>query len=240
MPKLNEYTNSKNETPAEFSNWQKDPNEENYAKLMSRLKPVISSGIKSYGSDDLGIRARIIVDRSLHSFDPSKGASLNTHVFNNLKGLQRYRANRQTAVHTPEQVRLDKYKLYNLEKDYHDVHGVIPSDQTIADMLSISRKRVEKARAGGEHPEVLTEKGDQYGSKGRAAEDVWMDYVHHDLDDVNKKIFEWTTGYNNAPMLRKHEIAKKLGISAPAVSSRVNTIKKKLEDGLNDGSGNLL
>jgi len=240
MPELNQYTKNKQEVPQEFLSWKKDSSDDNYASLLKKLDPVISSGVRSFGSPELGIRSRILVDKALNTFDPDKGASLNTHIYNNLKGLHRYKAQRASAVHTPERVRLDKNHIYKFETDYHNAHNVLPSDQTIADHLNISQKRVAKTRAGGESPEMFSEKGDQMtAGKAKSADKVWMDYVHHDLDDINKKVFEWTTGYNGAELLRKNQIAQKLGITAPAVSSRINTIQKKLEEGMDDGTRNL-
>jgi DNA-directed RNA polymerase specialized sigma subunit len=240
MPKLNEYTKSKADVPPEYTSWQQAPSDDSYATLMKKLDPIISSGTMSFGGPGLEIRSRILVDKALHTFDPSKGASLNTHVYNNLKGLNRYKAQRASAVHTPERGRLDKNHIYHFEKGYHDTHGVLPSDQTIADHLRISKKRVGKARIGGESPEIFSEKGDQLtAGSARSADSIWMDYVHHDLDDINKKVFEWTTGHNGSELLKKHEIAKRLGITAPAVSSRISTISKKLEEGMDDGTRNL-
>ncbi len=241
MPKLNEFTQNKSTPPVEYTTWKSDPSEENYKNLMDKLTPIVNSGLTSFGSPNLKIRSRILVDKALRSYDPSQGASLNTHVYNNLKGLQRYKAKRSAATHTPERVRLDKFHINKFETDYHNVHKVIPSDQTIADHLMLSRARIAKARSGsGESPELFSDKGDQITEgKSRSAYDIWMDYVHHDLDDVNKKVLEWTTGYGGSDVLKKSEIAKRLGISGPAVSSRINTIQKKLEEGTDDGTRDL-
>lgn len=240
MPTLNEFSKKTQEAPEEFTAWSADPSDDNYSSLLKKLDPIIKSGMSSFGSPALKIRSNIIVDQALRTYDPGKGASLNTHVYNNLKGLQRYKASRQSAVHTPERTRLDKHHIYKFETDYHNMHRVVPSDQTIADHLRISKKRVANSRLGGETPEIFSEKGDQLtAGKAKSAYDIWMDYVHHDLDDVNKKVLEWSTGYGGSEVLKKHEIAKNLGITAPAVSSRINTIRKKLEEGMDDGTRDL-
>jgi DNA-directed RNA polymerase specialized sigma subunit len=54
--------------------------------------------------------------------------------------------------------------------------------------------------------------------------------VYHDLDEVNRKVFEWTTGYNNKPILKKIDVAKNLKISPAAVSQRIDTIQKRLNE----------
>jgi len=67
-------------------------------------------------------------------------------------------------------------------------------------------------------------------SKGKTPEDLWRDYVYHDLDEKNKVIFEHLLGYNGAPKIPKGDIATKLNISAPAVSQRINTITTRLSE----------
>jgi DNA-directed RNA polymerase specialized sigma subunit len=239
MPeRIGSYTQQKKEVPEEYKNWQKDPSPENYNAVIKYLGPTIQGGMTSFANKDMRVRGRIVVDKALRSYDPSKGASLKSHVFNNMKGLQRTRAERQTAVHVPENVRLNKLHISNFEKEYYDKHGIIPSDQTIADKLSISEKAVRKTR-GGEMGELFTDKGDSTISKQRTAADVWADYVYHDVDDVNKKIMEWTMGYNNTPKLSKTQIARELNISPAAVSSRIATISRKMEKGLDDGTGSV-
>jgi DNA-directed RNA polymerase specialized sigma subunit len=240
MPKLNEYTEQKNKPLDEYAQWKNKPTKENYNNLLRKLTPIIETALNSFGSPSLKIRAYIIAANSLNSYDPSKGTALPTHIYNNLKGLHRYKAERSSAIHIPEQVRLDRHKIYEFEKDYLDIHGVVPSDQTIADVFKISPKRVQKAKQVAESPELFDDKGVQITTgTGKTPEQVWMDYVYHDLDDTNKKVLEWTTGYGGKEMLPKHVIAKKLGVSAPAVSSRISTITKKLEEGFNDGTRSL-
>ena len=60
---------------------------------------------------------------------------------------------------------------------------------------------------------------------------MWSDYVYYDLDPIDKKIFEWTTGYAGSKIIPKGEVAKKLRITPAAVSLRINKIVKKLEEG---------
>ncbi len=239
MRKLGEFTANKTAVPDEYKSWQKDPSPENYSAIIKYLEPTISSGVKSFGTPDMRVRSRIVVDKALRSFDPVKGASLKSHIFNNMKGLQRTRAERQNSVHVPENVRLNKMHISSFEKEYHDKHGIVPSDQTIADKLKISQKAVRKTRLGNEGSILRNEKGDSAIKHQRTPVDVWTDYVYYDVDDVNKKIMEWAMGYNATPIISKSQIARNLNITPAAVSSRIATISRKMEKGLDDGTGSL-
>jgi DNA-directed RNA polymerase specialized sigma subunit len=234
--KLDSYTSKTKEQPEPYSAWKTDPKPENYNSLIKHLGPTISSAMQSFGNNDLRIRGRILADKAIRSYDPQAGASLKSHVYNNLKGLQRIRAERQTATHIPENMRLNRLHISNFEKDYYDKHKIVPSSQTIADHLKLSTKAVDKAKGYGESVERTTDKGDSIVNKERTADEIWTDFIYHDVDDVNKKIMEWSLGYNGSPILRKGEMAKKLGISPAAISSRLDTISRKMERALDDST----
>jgi len=217
--------------PTEYDNWKAAPTDENYSNLMQSLEPTIQSGIKSYagGEKNLTTRARILTTKALQTYDPKRGASLKTHVHHNLKGLSRFRAQRDRVVHVPESVRTDSTSVNEFINKYQDKKGIEPTDLEVSNSMGISPKRVAKARGRGElsAQEMSTEKGD-LPSEGKDMYKVWMDYVYHDMDDRNRKIMEWTTGYNNSKVIPKKEIARRLKITPAAVSLRISKIAYKL------------
>lgn len=235
MPKIGEFTRKRRQTPQEYDDWKAEPTDEKYSALLKSLKPVISSGLTTYagGDKNLRTRANILATEAINSFKPEAGASLNTWVYQNLQRLRRFRAQRSSVVHIPENVRLDRMQVKRFQTDYLDKHGYEPDELTVADQLGISKGRVRKALHGSEVSETSaqTEKGDLPGEH-RTQDRVWMDYVYHDLDPTNRKVFEWTTGHNGSKILSKQEIARRLKISSPAVSLRVSRIMKKLQEGM--------
>ena len=233
MIRLGEHTRKKSTPPEAYTAWQADPSPGNFTSLWDTLKPVVGNAMTSFGGSDpkLRTRARILTAQALQSYDPAKGASLNTHVYNHLQRLQRYRAERGRVTHVPEGARLDAANVLRFESEYTDRHGFEPPDATISDNLGISVKRVQGSRGNSELSEsqMTSEKGDVPGVD-REAQDVWRDYVYHDLDDRSKRIYEWTTGYGGAKILPKKEIAQRLGISQAAVSSRVSRIQTMIRE----------
>ena len=242
-PKLGQFSADAHETPAEYTAWSVAKDQPTKDALMGYLKPTISSAVSAYGGgdDSLKVRSNIIADQAIRSWDPTKG-TLKTHVFNHLKGLQRYRTRRQYAVHAPERKRLDSFKVSRFEKDFRSKHDRDPSDQEIGDGVHLSLKRIQESRI---NPEVsssqgTSDKGDLMAGQGRTYEDIWKDYVYHDLNTQNKRIFEWVTGHNGKKKLSKMDIANKLRISPAAVSQRINTIQKRLESGFKDDGSSLM
>lgn len=235
MPGIGQYTRDKNKAIPEWDAWKKNPSDENFNNLFKKVEPVVNSAMRSFGGDDprLRTRAKIITAKAFNDYDPNKGAALNTHVYNRLQRLQRFRAERSSATHIPENTRLDAASVKRFQEQYVTDHGVDPSDAKISDAIGISMGRISRARGLGEASgsQMTSKKGDVPG-QDRNFDKIWADYVYHDLGEKDKKIYEWTTGRNGNKVLQKSEIAKRLGISAAAVSQRVGRIANKLQEGL--------
>jgi DNA-directed RNA polymerase specialized sigma subunit len=112
--------------------------------------------------------------------------------------------------------------------------GREPTIDELADRTGISPARIEKInkyRNVQSESSMLTEKGDTLFERKKDPHKIWAEYVYHDLDPVDKKIYEWSTGYGGNETYKKGEIARRLNMSAPAVSQRINKIIAKLEEG---------
>lgn len=219
-----------------YEQWRKNPEAAATENLLKELDPIITGAIRSYAGNDLNLKpkASMIALDALKKYDPTKQIKINTYVYNYLQGLHRISNERASPVHIPEGVLLDRNKLNKKEAELEDKLGRAPTVAELADYTGLSIKRIEAVRKGNTYvPEsqLLTEKGDSLFTNQGDSDKIWVDYVYHDLDPVDKKIFEWTTGYGGAPRLKKKEIAEKLKLSAPAVSLRINKIVSKLEQG---------
>jgi len=218
----------------QYRMWKLTGDKEILGTLLTSLKPSVDAALKSYtgGNEQLRVRALILAKEALESYDPDRKTALNTHVMNHLKRLHRFSAESRSVVHVPENVRMDALKVQRYVDEYKDKHGLEPSDLDVSDNLGMSLGRVARThKSGAEVAESkqTSEKGDSMTQSGRTVEDIWADYVYHDLDESGRKVFEWTTGYNKQPVLPKGEIAKRLGISPAAVSQRIGTIVKRME-----------
>lgn len=233
MAGLLDQINRQKKSPEDWERWQKDPSEQNFSEVMKALKPTVDSALFSFGQGDEALRmqANILTTKAIRSYDPKQNVLLKTHVYNNLKGLQRLRAERARVIHMPEGRLLDQHNIMKYKREYQEKFGADPSLLQIQDDLGISKGRV--MRAEGIRPET----GQTKNEKGDIAvtpvtpDDVWLDYVYHDQDEIGRKILEWTTGYNGREVLRKTEIARRLKISPAAVSKRISSLLRKIEEG---------
>ena len=228
----------KNPVESAYSEWKEskdDPGKR--SAMLTALKPTIESAITSYAgkdADSVRIPAMMMAYDAAKSFDPNKHTQLSTHVFNNLQSLRRKAAERSNVVHVPEGVLLDKNKLHKMRLELQDKIGREPTAQELADSTGISIRRMERVAKSGSilaESQMLNEKGDSLFSRSGDKQKIWSEYVYHDLDPADKKIFEWSTGYGGAEAIKKGEMAARLKISGAAVSKRIDRIIKKLEEG---------
>lgn len=207
--------------------------------LLVALTPTIDAALKSYagGDDQLRTRASIMAIDAAGRYSPKTGVQLSTYVSSYLRGLNREFAKRSQMVHIPEGSRLEWLKLEKASRDLEIEHGREPTLDELADNTSLSIKKIERLRKQnrGEASEsqLLTEQGDTLFARTDDPQRIWADYVYHELDPVDKKIYEWSTGFGGSATLKKMDIAKRLKISAPAVSARINKIITRLQEGAN-------
>lgn len=225
-----------------FTEWSTGPRDPSAnSKFVDSLEPVLRTAMRSYaGSDDpvAHSRARILALEAANKFDPTRGVKLNTYLLTQLQPLRRLAQQRMNPVRIPESVQYEASALSGAEKELTDLLGREPTDQELSDHASISMKRLRRLREFGrpvaegqisgssdnETPDLVTAR--DY----KPEEDDWVTAVYYDLPAVNKKIFEWRTGYNGNPRLGVSEIAKRLGISAGRVSQIASAIGKKLTE----------
>lgn len=229
------------DTPSDsiYRAWKTDPSPTNTESLLKELTPTIESALTSYAPDHkstLRTKARLMALNAAKMYDPNHSAKLTSYVFNNLKSLNREKAKRTNIVHIPENVILERNRI-NKEKDaFVAEEGREPTLLELADKTGLSLKRIENAEKHGNQlsaSQLLSEKGDSLFSKASDPSQVWADYVYHDLDRADKKVFEWSTGYGGTKKIPKGEIAKRLKISPAAVSRRISKIISMLERGYN-------
>jgi RNA polymerase primary sigma factor len=222
-----------------YEAWRKNQTPENLNAVLDKAAPTIDSALYSYAKGDktLRSRARLLAAGAIRSFDPSRDVKLKTHLMSQLQPLSRAWRERSTPVKVPERVSADLYSLNRTMAAFKDNHGREPSTQELADHAGLSMKRiahVRKYQMGPIAESALTEEED--GEKavyhpGVSREDprkIWAEYVYHDLDPVNQKILEWKNGLHGQPVLSVNDIAKRLGVTAGAVSQRSAAIAQKL------------
>ena len=180
--------------------------------ILNQLEPTIDAAIQNMANGDkrYKTKARLIAMDALNGFDPNAGATLQTFVYNRLQALRRLSADRGNFVHVPERSALERRQLEEIKRDYMLETGIEPSIGELADRSGMSIKKVGRLMSIFGTTSTSTtrgEHGDSLESKPRTATELYNDSFYTELPEVDKKIYEWTTGYQGSPMLDRATIA---------------------------------
>lgn len=226
-----------------YSDWKANPTPETMKVVLEKAGPVISQGMTSYGAANNPVlkgKAKKIAIDAIKSYDPEGDASLKSWIALNMQGIQRFTHSMAPTV-IPERVKFDNMRIENAKKEMIAMTGQEPDNNELAEMTGLSQKRIEYVQSMSKAPMTegyFAETGDDESSdtmpteEANAWEDVWLEYVYHDLDPINKKIFDMSMSrgkYAGKEMSVK-QMAEELGISAPAVSQRRNKIADKIAE----------
>lgn len=238
---LHEYRLHKDEIKAQAQQqrlsgedaWQhyKDNAPHSKQEVLNALAPTIDAAITNMVGGDRRYltRARLLALEALPGYDPRQGVALNTYVYNRLQSLRRLSADRGNFIHVPERSALERRQLEAIKQDYILETGAEPSLAMLADKSGMPINKVGRlmsifgttstSATRGEH-------GDSLEARGRDANELYTDSFYTELPEIDKKIYEWSTGYKGSPRLDRATMAKRLGISEAAVSQHASKIDR--------------
>lgn len=216
-----------------YETWKATPTPQTAGALLDSLKPVLESGLRSYGDPDSPLQrgsAKRLVLESLGRYDP-KRAALKTFLLGQLQGLRRLKARQENVIALPEQVLLDQHHVYEETERLRDQLGRDPDLVELADRTGLSRKRLALLRQAGtgvpqgqmvtqgeDGPEPFSPAGRLPGAQDD--EEAWVSLVHQGLEPTDRLILEHTLGMEGKEKLSGQALARKLHISSAAVSQR--------------------
>jgi hypothetical protein len=225
---------------AAFQTWRKEPTPQNSSALLTAISPILDSAVTSYGnaSPTLRSRAKLMALHAMGSYDPQKG-NMRTHLLSQLRGLRRYAGAETQAIAIPERIVIERTAVTNAEKELEDKLGRTPSATEIAAHTGISPKRLgylRQANVPVNSGSLVGETGEEIAVPSAVPGDdkrqmAWAEFVHRDLDPVSQVIMEHSLGMYGRPLLPTGMLARKLNLSAGAISQR----KAKIQEALHSG-----
>src|SRR5271170_6567463 len=148
---------------AAWETWKKSPTDANASALLTQVSPLIHREANKWA----GTLARPLLEaegkrlamEAFHSYDPSKGAALGTHVVNQLQRMSRLSYANQNVARLPENKML-LYHSFNLaHSELADEHGRAPTVDELADHLGWPIHKVEEYRTSIGRKELLESGG---------------------------------------------------------------------------------
>lgn len=215
--------------------WERYQNGDESAsyEVLNELNDTIDKAVVAYANGDpqMKTQARILALEAVKTYDPTKGAQLSTYVYGQLQKLRRESAQRANLTYVSENVAIERNQIQRQIREYVAEHGEEPTTEQLADLTGLSVKRIDSVM--NYKPVIpdsiaVSPEGDSLvRSDTEHALDLYDRLIYDELDDIDKKIYEWVTGYGKGEVLSQAEIAKRLGISPAAVSKRYKNIVAK-------------
>lgn len=231
----NRRINDTDDINAVVSRWTKYNAPKDASTIYKYLGPTIDSAITSYagGNKSLRVPAYRIAFDALKTFDATKGADIRTHVYNNLKRLNRLNAERSNIIHIPEGVSKDRSVIARAISDFVEEYDREPNDDELSDITKLSKKRINKImdyRSVISGSESVTAEGADRVSDKKISDDTYIDYLYASSDNIDKKIIEMTSGVRGNKIYKSTEVARSLNMTPAAISIRMNNLRKRMAD----------
>ena len=218
--------------------YKANPNPQTRSALLRRFYGVIRSQVGKWAgpvpASVLESQAKLLALKAFDSYDPSKGAALATHVTNSLLPLSRTVYTYQNAARMPEHITM-KVNTYNTAvNDFVALHGREPATDELHDRLGWKPAEITRIRDYNVR-DLVESGGDVSGSfydaqKFDDDDAMVLEGMYMTLSPEDKRIFEHTTGYNGAPILKVPEIGARLGMNTAQVAYRKTLIRKQLTE----------
>jgi DNA-directed RNA polymerase specialized sigma subunit len=231
MNKFNDREDIKN-----IAEWQKSGDENKLTELITRYQPIVHSITNRYRTTGvapatLRAKANAQLLKAFKTYDPTKGASPVTHVWNNLQKVQRVATESLQSGHIPEYRNLKKSTFTIVRDNLTDQLGREPNVSEMADELGWSHAEV--GRMNNELSGEVTASGAEFDFYGNAVtqepkDKLLADYLYHELDNKDKLIFEHTFGYGGKKILNNKELAKKLRTNEMSIHRSKSRLADKI------------
>lgn len=228
------------ELDKKYTQWSNSRRQDHLSELMQEAAPIISKAITSYApnsSPAVASQAKILAKKAFETYDPKKGAKLQTHLYTQLQPLQR-EAGSYDTLHVPEGVRFDIRHINEAHNRFVEENGQEPSDEELADYTGLSAKRIahvrkhDKAIIGEAQLQPADDDSDSASMPAtQEGQNAWREMVYSELGDRDKLIYDLKTGRNGRVPMSVGELALKLKITPGAVSQRLSKIDERISEG---------
>jgi DNA-directed RNA polymerase specialized sigma subunit len=209
---------------AAFNHWKETGSPEALGALMKQLHPIIYSQVERVSGTlpkaALSAEAKKWTYKAIESYDPTKGASLSTHVLNYLPKIRRLNYKFQNSARLPENLQLQYSNFQTAVSHLQETLGREPVDDEIAKHLGWSKPLVVRFK-GSLYDDLVESVSQRPSEVSQFNENKFLlDHILSHLTDQEKFILL------ESPNMSAQQAADHLGVNL----SRWNYMKSKLKD----------
>lgn len=216
--------------------WQQRRDHAALDELRRRLRPLTQSQVNKYRANSVSTpliesEADRILVASADSFRAGAGASFRTHVFTNLRRLNRFSIARSNIASIPEARAQNIGTFQRVHDELADAKARPPTTNELADALSWSPKAVLTMQRSLRRDVIgsavaVPSRMDMTGARMRSVlDDVW-----YELTPDEQRVYALVTGTHGHRKTEKgQDVARVTGFSQAKVSQLRSAIARKIE-----------
>lgn len=211
-----------------WQTWKKTPKPQTLEPLLKRFDPMFGQRVRMWRAPNVqesAFRAHLTGQaiKAFESYDPNRGASLNTHVANRLKKSLRFVHQTQNLAYIPEAKVSLIGPINSAEDELSEQLGRDPTHAEIASHLGLSAKQVKEVRQAQIKDVIGTTFETDPVPRVSPREQEVLSLLRPSLKRDEQKVFDHVFGYGGKMKIESTtELAKKLGKS-PSQVSRLKT-----------------
>ncbi len=198
-------------------------------KLLDEHKQTIDKHITKWS----GVLPDVVIKKHAHryaldafqSYDASKGASIQTHLFNHLSKLSRLNYENQNVVKIPEHQILQIRNYKDAVAHLNDKLNRAPSHEEVADHMVMPVNHIQRLSGHVNRKDYTYDSDHEDMQQGDIQTDPRALYIKDTFSHLAPKEqqqFQDLTGYNDVPSLKPNAFGKKYKLK-PYEVSRVKT-----------------
>jgi DNA-directed RNA polymerase specialized sigma subunit len=214
-----------------WKSWKRSKDPSVLQQLLNQMNPIINREVNRWAASMsrslLEAEGRRLAVKAFNEYDPNHGAALSTFVASRLPKLSRLVYANQNTARLSETKALLFHSYNSAMNELKDRHGREPTSDELADHLGWSPKKLADFQKQSARKEFI--ESEEHPDFDDSESDHMVDFIYHDLTPLQKKIFEYTTGYQGSPKLTGAQITKKLAITQGQLSYQKSLIVKNVE-----------
>lgn len=220
-------------TDALIKQYQLTGSKELENQIMENHKGYIQANINKWGGvlpqATLNAYGNHYAKEAFKSYDPSKGASINTHLYNNISQLSRLVYQHQNVSGIPEHLIQMIGKVKQAQNHLSDEFGRDPTTHEVADYMHLPLAHIAKVIKFQRADLVNDSDFDmpQNAVSQHGVSDRIFSY-RNSLDPKQQQQFDDITGFNNTKPLSPQDFGKKYNLKPYEVSRLKTTFAKGL------------
>ncbi len=213
--------------------WKADPTPQNMHPLVQRFEPVFQQKMQEFKAPNVNpaafqARAKTLAIEAFHTYDPNRGAALNTWVHHKLEKLKRFNIQHQNMAYLPEAKAGHIGRIQSAQEELLDNLGRPPTSHEIADYLnpSLSKRQQLKPHvvdqillAAGQKDVIGSEFESDPAPRQTTREREVIGLLRPALPPEQQVVFDHLYGMNNKPRITStNDLARHLGKSPSQIS----------------------